>query len=104
LALIHQHMKQIMKRDFPGYKRIQVAATLNKIEILQKTVISEKRIFGILFNRKFEYEKKTIFLEEFTIAYNCHYIIKRNRNQMFVAIDESNKTVYWNYMSLPDEY
>lgn len=100
--MIYEHMKEAMRRDFPRYKRIQVAATVNEVDVVQRKVTSEMRVFGVILHREFDYEKKTIPLKEFTVAYRRLYISKLDRKQMYVAVDEPNKTVYWNYVSLED--
>jgi hypothetical protein len=103
--MVYSHMKTIMKRDFPNYKRIQIGATLTEIEVVQKKLITRYKVFGIKVKSVYSYNKKIIPLVEFTIVFSLlSGICQRNRNQIYVAVDESNKTVYWNYASLPDKY
>ncbi|GAB6989606.1 hypothetical protein [Paenibacillus pini] len=96
-------MKKVIRRDFPKYKRIQVGGTITKVDSSIKELIEENKILGITYRRKYKYTNKTFYLNKYRIVYTDDYFSQVNRHQIFVAVDQNNQKVYWNYTSLPDK-
>ena len=103
--MINEFMKETMKTDFPRYKIIQLGATIKEVSTINREVISEKKWFGITIKREYKYNRVVIPFDEFYITYfnRCSGLLQTDRRQMYIAIDEPNKTVYWNYEVLPNK-
>jgi hypothetical protein len=92
---LYKHTKYLMKQAFPKYKRIQAGATLKEISIQSKRRVG--RSIGVQTYYHYEYYEERIPMVKFTDVYLKFYSVKHDIHSIYVAVDQHNKTVYWNY-------
>jgi hypothetical protein len=91
---LYKYTKKLIKQSYPKYKRIQAGATLKEIIVRRKRKVG--RCIGINTYYHYEHYEERIPMVKLTEVY-FNWYLRSNEHIIYVAIDQQNKTVYWNF-------
>jgi hypothetical protein len=89
-------MKKEIKQAFPKYRRIQAGATIKLILVKRKRKVHAP--FGLnAYSYTEKYEEKLLMVVFKKVCRSNCGLYDSDVHQVYVAVDQQNKTVYWNY-------
>lgn len=93
---LYKYAKKSIKQAFPKYKRVQVGATLKTVEVTRKRKVI--RYIG------FDTYDDVVLVQEHIpiikfkkICMSVFGLYEKDVHQLYVAVDQKAKTVYWNF-------
>lgn len=93
---LYKYAKKSIKQAFPKYKRIQVGATLKTVEVTRKRKVV--RFIGLETYDDVVSEHEQIPMIKFKKIWLDYFgLFQKDVHQLYVAVDQTTKTVYWNF-------
>jgi len=93
---LYKYAKKSIKQAFPKYKRVQIGATLKTVEVTRKKNVF--RDVGWQTYHDIVTVNEVLPLVEFKkVCMNVLGLFQEDTHQLYVAVDQKTKTVYWNF-------
>lgn len=101
-----EYVKEVLKRDFTGYKKEFVASTNigEDFKYNRKQKLHTLKIFGIPVKHVNAFFEESGKLEFHTRVFQDRAYKKTNIYEIWVLVIESNKKVFWTHRKMPDEW
>lgn len=94
---LYRYTKKQIKQAFPGYKKIQVAATIKEITVDRVIRVGRQIGFQLFEDKKITQETLPLIKFKQVCIHNRLIYQDQEIHQIYVAIDQQKKRVYWNF-------
>lgn len=99
---LYRYTKKQIKQAFPGYKKIQVGATIKEVVATRTERVGRQIGFQIFEDKRTIYETLPLIKFKRVCIHNRLLYQDQEIHQIYVAVDQQKKTVYWNFELIKD--
>jgi len=99
---LYRYTKKKIKQAFPRYKRVQIGATIKEVSVKRTEMVGRQIGFQFFEGKRIAHELIPMIKFEQVCIHNRILYQDQEIHQIYVAVDQQKKTVYWNFELIKD--